>query len=461
MGVSADLEFIARGFTDAADRLLSADDPLASLQLACGGNIPGTLAIPALLEMVRNSRRFDLRLARVITAQDQDDRITAWAEVTPEKGGAGCAIGLANWQTYPLAHNQDDPDDRRREAIERQSAELVARLDSNQTILAAWANGAGLMDLAEAMQRGVGNAWTEFVTITGSAHRQPLHWRLLDGAEVAVEGDPRKLTATLIPLGHQRPGSDGFDLLLGSFDVPPRSARPQGVESNAGGSDMEATLGRDIAPVLRQPITRIIANAETIRTKLAGPLADEYSDYAADIAAAGQHLLAMLDDLADLEVVESESFTTAPDQIELADVARRAVGILGVRAREKGIVIDGPKAGKTAPATAEFRRVLQVLLNLIGNAIRYSPEGAEIKITIGRNDDMASVTVSDEGPGITAQNQEKIFSKFERLGRSGDGGSGLGLYISRRLARAMQGNISIDSEPGNGARFTLSVPAYK
>jgi signal transduction histidine kinase len=217
-------------------------------------------------------------------------------------------------------------------------------------------------------------------------------------------------------------------------------------------------VGRDIAPVLRQPISRIIANAETIRTRLAGPLADEYSDYASDIAAAGQHLLALLDDLSDLEVVEAEDFSTAPDHIDLADVARRAAGILGVRARERGIVLDPPRVDEALPAVAEFRRVLQILLNLIGNAVRYSPANSQVWIRLEERVGKACVVVADQGQGMSEEEQQRIFEKFERLGRSGDGGSGLGLYISRRLARAMGGELSVESAPGKGARFTLELP---
>ena len=451
--------FIARGFTDGSDTLVSADEPLASLQLACGGELPGKLAVPALLELVRKARSYDLKLARAITAQDEDDKITAWAEVTPERASGGCAIGLANWQTVPRADNDGTEAGARREIIERQAAELTARLDKDQNVLAASANGPALASLARAMQAGAGRAWTQFVRVAGSDHAQPLHWRLLDGAEIAIDGDPRSWQATLIPVGKGQPGSEGFELLLGSLQAPPRIDPAAGAQTATSADRLEATVGREIAPVLRQPIARIIANAETIRTKLAGPLADEYSDYAADIAAAGQHLMALLDDLADLEVVENEKFTTAPDQIDLADVARRAVGILGVRARERGIVIEGPPEGETAPATAEFRRVLQILLNLVGNAIRYSPEGATIRLSLQSDARMARITVADEGPGISPEDQAKVFSKFERLGRSGDGGSGLGLYISRRLARAMDGDIAVESEAGKGARFTLSVPA--
>ena len=150
---------------------------------------------------------------------------------------------------------------------------------------------------------------------------------------------------------------------------------------------------------------------------------------------------------------------TAPDCIELADVARRACGILGVRAREKGITLVAPPEGESQLAIAEFRRVLQILLNLVGNAIRYSPDDSQVWIRLDRIGNRALITVADQGHGLEPEQQERVFEKFERLGRSGDGGSGLGLYISRRIARAMDGDLTVESAPGQGARFTLSVPA--
>jgi signal transduction histidine kinase len=218
-------------------------------------------------------------------------------------------------------------------------------------------------------------------------------------------------------------------------------------------------VGNEVAPVLRQPIARIIANAETIRSRLAGPLADEYANYAGDIAAAGQHLLALVEDLTDLEIVEADDFSTVPDRIDLAEVARQAAGILSVRAREKDITLDAPRAGESLPAFAEFRRVLQVLINLITNAIRYSPAGSQVWVRLEEDEGRARVIVADQGPGLSEPDMARIFEKFERLGRSGDGGSGLGLYISRRLARALGGDLTVESAPGQGARFILELPA--
>lgn len=341
----------------------------------------------------------------------------------------------------------------RRTEIDRTVAELTARLDARQRLLTIENDAPDLAELAAVMREGTGRPWTEFVKIEGDGHRQPMHWRLLDGAELSVAGSRRRWKAALVPIGLPGEEPSGFELHLVP-EAPLAQARPAAAQR-----DSSRLVGTDLAPVLRQPISRIIATAETIRTRMAGPLDDAYSAYAADITAAGQHLLALIDDMADLEVVEADGFSTAPDHIDLADVARRAAGILGVKARERGIAIDAPKPDEALPAVAEFRRVLQILLNLLGNAIRYAPEGSQVWIRLEHDGNRARAIVADQGAGLSEEEQARVFEKFERLGRSGDGGSGLGLYISRRLARAMGGDLTVESAPGQGARFILEVPA--
>ncbi|MBC2666394.1 HAMP domain-containing histidine kinase [Novosphingobium flavum] len=447
--------------TDGNDRLIAADEPLLGLHLQCGGEMPGTLAIPALFEAVRKARALGLKLARPIIAHGAAETITAWVEIEPlgetADGGAGALISLRGWQTRPLPAEDEQAASRRRIAVEREIAEFSARLDAAQQVLFAEALPGELTALSEAMAVGVGRPWTDFLTIEGSSHRQPLHWRLLDGAPVRVPGSDRPWRATLVPQFRGGIEPAGFELYLAS-DVPFEPASPAADTAPATGMKARV-IGREVAPVLRQPIARIIANAETIRARLAGPLDDEYSAYASDIAAAGQHLLALIDDLTDLEVVEAEDFSTAPDRIDLAEVARQAAGILGVKAREAEISIDPPRMGESLMAVAEFRRVLQVLLNLVGNALRYAPGQSQVWIRLEQEGHLARVIVADQGPGLDPEQQRKVFEKFERLGRSGDGGSGLGLYISRKLARAMGGELSVESAPGQGARFILSVPA--
>jgi signal transduction histidine kinase len=98
------------------------------------------------------------------------------------------------------------------------------------------------------------------------------------------------------------------------------------------------------------------------------------------------------------------------------------------------------------------------MLNLITNAIRYSPDGTEVQVEVGTEDGFAYISVADKGAGVDVEDHERIFAKFERLGRTGDGGSGLGLYISRRLARAMGGDLTVAAAKGGGAKFTLRLP---
>lgn len=444
---------LARAACDAHDRLLSADEPLFGLQRRCGGEVPGIVAIPELLDLVRGARQTRCPVAQVIRAQDDSDAISFWVEVEPEE--EGCSIRVRSWQTAALVSEEGASGESRRRVTDRHVAELCAWLDAGQRLIAVASDSPELAQVVAAMEGGIGHCWTDFLQPENVTHQQPLHWRLLDGAPVIVPGSSRSWRVTLVP--QIKPGFEpsGFELLLLSDEAAsgwvPAVPDPSPVQRRG-------LVGQDLAPVLRQPIARIVANAETIRTRLAGPLPDAYAEYAGEIASAGKLLLDLLEDMADLEVVEDDSFSTNPDFIDLAEVARQAAGILGVRAREKGIVIVSPPSDDHAPALAEFRRVLQVLLNLIGNAIRYSPNGSRVDVHVEVAGVHARAIVADQGPGLNVSDQARVFEKFERLGRSGDGGSGLGLYISRRLARAMDGDLLIESVPGEGARFILEVP---
>lgn len=458
----------AYGLTDARDRLLSADAPLAELQERCGGDLPGTLAIPELLALVQQARGMGLRIARAFSAFDGDTEVSGFARIHPlgEDHGGGCEVLVENWQRNAPSPTSPRDFAERIDAIDRATAEVSARLDARQRLQVLSARAPDALALQEAALAAPGREWSELVELTGIAHQQPLHWRLLDGAACRFAGSQRTWRVRLIPLGANAQNPAGFELLLIAEEPLTDSVA---APSEAGDDTSPMRLvGSALAPVLRQPVARIIANAETIRARLAGPLREEYSEYAGTIASAGQHLAAMLDDLADLEVVETPGFSTAREPVDLVDAALRAAGILGVRAqnRETVLVVEGARGGVIA--CAEFRRVLQILINLIGNAIAYAPAASTVTITARATDaGWVAVAVADEGPGVTPEQAMRIFDKFERLGRDSDGGrgsgkdggSGLGLYISRRLAEAMGGTLTVGEAPGGGALFTLELPA--
>jgi signal transduction histidine kinase len=170
-------------------------------------------------------------------------------------------------------------------------------------------------------------------------------------------------------------------------------------------------------------------------------------------------LLGLVDDLIDLQAVERPDFRIEAESIDLADIARRAAGLLGVRARDRSVKIDPPASDEALPVRGDFRRALQIMVNLVGNAVRYSPEGSSVWVRCEEEGDLAAVIVADQGKGIDPADHDRIFAKFERVDQSEPGGSGLGLYISRQLARAMGGDITVDSAPGQGARFVLTLPS--
>ncbi len=443
---------IIRGRCDAQDRLIAADEPLAGLQSRCGGTLPGLIAIPALLALVRRARLAQIPIGRSIIAMDEGQPVSIRVDVAPDE--AGVRLECSAWRQVgsPQAEVAAPA------ALLRLLAEAHVLLDAQQRVLTVQTETAELA----ALEAGIGTPWTDLVKlgVLGEAvaeRNQPLHWRLLDDAPFTIGDAPRRWRARILPSA-----GGGFELLVipeAIADLP--SARAAEGPAPPPGSTL---LGRDLAPALRQPINRIIANAETIRTRLAGPLADEYASYAGDIAEAGRHLLSLVEDLADLDALEAPGFSPAPDRIDLADCARRAAGILSVRAKERAITLHLPPEDARAPAIGEYRRVLQILLNLLSNAIRYTPGHTAVSLAVGQATDAhgagnAWIAVSDQGAGLTEVQMARVFEKFERLGRSGDGGSGLGLYISRRLARAMHGDLRVTSTLGTGASFVLSLPA--
>lgn len=454
---SGEAMLAARGLTDNEDRLVSADAPLAELHERCGGVVSGTLAVPELFELVRQSRLMGLRLAREFTAFDGEDQVTGFVRITPLAGedGGGCEMLVENWRRTGASTVDQGEITARLDEVDRSTAELVARLDSEQRVQTVDSEAIDLQELVTRMRQRPAPGWAGLVELAGIAHEQPLHWRLIDGCVCKIAGSQRNWRVRLLPLGPVS-GPHAFELLLIADHPLPEGSDGQ---EKGEGEDRPSLIGDALTPALREPIARIIANAETIRTRLAGPLRQEYSDYAADISSAGQHLMSLLDDLGDIELVEAADFQTAKERIDLADAARRAAGIMSGKARDKGIAILVPEASEQAIATGEYRRVLQILLNLLGNAIAYSPAESTIAMSVGRGiANRPCVSVADQGPGLTPDQQERIFKKFERLGREGDGGSGLGLYISQRLADAMGGKLEIASAQGEGARFTLILP---
>ena len=436
---------VSHAMIDGEGRLVAADPALLALNDAAGGTLGEALAVPQLATVARLARRLGVLVSRGVVVADGDADLDLWVRAQPEDDGVRMAVSgwrelrarsIAATPAVPLVETGDlawDTDGGLRltfvsiDAARRLGFDALSLLGQPLTTLFTLeADGDGAMPILEAVAR-----------------QRPLDRQRarLRGGDVAV-----LLTANV-----RRDLSGNFAGLSGIARVA--EASPPAPQSTIAPA---FTDGLDKA--LRTPLARIIAHADTIHAEAEGPVQSDSADYASDIANAGRPLLGLVDDLVDLQAIERPDFALQTEAIDLADVARRAAGLLSVRAGNAGVAIARPLPDLRVPVQGDFRRALQIMVNLIGNAVRYSPEGGVVSVTALRTGTMAEAVVADQGKGIAPEDQARIFEKFERVDPTEAGGNGLGLYIARRLARAMGGDLTVESAPGEGARFTLTLP---
>lgn len=430
--------------------LLAADPLILRLHVGCGGVEDGVFAVTPLREMARLCWQIGAPLERCIVVPDFENDIELWVRAEKQIGGVGLTV--LGWHEIdrkprtmdfnPMPSQLGIAGDVYADIVLNQSGRIVS-------IKPNWLEQVGLELLGQSVEHLI------------SGHDNSAAAAALV-AEVGSDGGGRNHLVVRIGGSHfdatMEPVRSAFGDLMG-FGVtlgPKSDGETSREDEQSGVREPESALGRHFATAVKQPLNRILANAETIRSEMEGPLQASYSQYARDIASAAKHLAELVGDLEDLDAIDRSDFKVAREAIELGDIARRVAGLLGLKAADQQIEIELPPEDVKVHVVGEFRRVLQIVLNLVGNAIRYGPGGS--KVTIVLNPLESSISVDDSGDGIEPDDRERIFLKFERLGRSGDGGSGLGLYISRKLARAMGGELTAGESPRGGARFTLRLP---
>ncbi len=438
----------ATGIVDSDGRLIAADPRLAALQSAGGAIVGDPLAVPALAALARLARSLGILVSRTVIVADGDHDLQMLVRARPD--GPNVALTLAEWTIRPQ---------RRPWLMPQTGTEFAADPSAPPLVSMPWAIDAGLVLTQspdpEAVGKPIGAAFRLIEAADGGL---PILAALAARSDLVdqravLRAAPQSELRLDAAIRHDASGA--FAGYAGTARTVGTAIDDDAAAEAAGNSAFVTRL----ESALRVPLAKIAASADHIGAQIDGPLRRDYADYAGDIGSAARHLLALVDDLSDLQAIERPDFTIEAGAIDLADLARRAAGLLQVRASDKAIRIDRPATGETLAARGDFRRTLQILVNLVGNAVRYSPPSAMIWLRTERDAETAVLIVADQGRGIAPENHARIFEKFERVDRSEPEGSGLGLYISRRLARAMGGDITVDSAPGQGARFVLTLPA--
>jgi PAS domain S-box-containing protein len=207
---------------------------------------------------------------------------------------------------------------------------------------------------------------------------------------------------------------------------------------------------------MRTPLNAIIGFAQLLRLRAGARV-----DHVDHILDAGRHLLTLVNDVLDLQRVEGGELALNPAAVDLVTLANDCITMLGPLADARGVRQLAPAPGPAVHALADAQRLRQVLLNLGSNAVKYNRPGGRVAWTLQvAGDGRCGVRIEDTGAGMTADQLERLFQPFERLGRdtSAIEGTGLGLVIARRLVDAMGGTLELDSRPAAGTTVSVWLP---
>jgi signal transduction histidine kinase len=227
--------------------------------------------------------------------------------------------------------------------------------------------------------------------------------------------------------------------------------------ANKHKSDFLANMSHE----LRTPLNAIIGFSEGLMERMFGELNEKQADYLRDIHESGKHLLSLINDILDLSKIEAGRMDLEVSSFHLPTALSDAMTLIRERAQrhaiELGLEVD-PRLGEFQ---ADERKFKQIMLNLLSNAVKFTPDGGRVDVSAKKNTDKIEIAVKDTGIGISPEDQAAVFEEFKQVGRDQmrkAEGTGLGLALTRRFVELHGGAIRLESTPGKGSTFTVSLP---
>jgi GAF domain-containing protein len=214
---------------------------------------------------------------------------------------------------------------------------------------------------------------------------------------------------------------------------------------------------------LRTPLNAIIGFSEILAEKMFGDINEKQTEYLQDILESGRHLLSLINDILDLSKIEAGRMELELSEFDLPNALENALILVRERASRRGIRLGHTIDERLGIIGGDERKVKQVLLNLLSNALKFTPEGGRIDVGARLHDGVAEVSVADTGVGIAPEDQDAVFEEFRQVGTADKKaeGTGLGLALSRKFIELHGGRIWVKSELGAGSTFTFTLPVAR
>jgi signal transduction histidine kinase len=207
----------------------------------------------------------------------------------------------------------------------------------------------------------------------------------------------------------------------------------------------------------------ILGFSEVLAEGMFGEINAKQAEYLRDILESGRHLLSLINDILDLSKIEAGRMELEPADFDLPAAIDNALTLVRERAGRRGITLGREIDEHVGMIRGDERKVKQVLLNLLSNALKFTPEGGRIDVHATASDGMVEVSVTDTGVGIAPEDQEAVFEEFRQVGTADKKveGTGIGLALSRKFIELHGGRIGVKSQVGEGSTFTFTIPVRR
>ncbi len=288
--------------------------------------------------------------------------------------------------------------------------------------------------LRQAVDQGFGQ-----VTFAGVGESAP-------GLELTLRrASPTRVMGTVRDIRHQQAREAALE-----------AARAEAEAQNAGKSRFLANMSHE----LRTPLNAIMGFSDIMRQRLFGPMSDRYADYSELIHESGGHLLELINDVLDMSKIEAERFELNLEEFDARDAANAVLRLMRGQADRAGVHLRGLVPREPLDVLADRRALKQMALNLISNALKFTPKDGAVTVTIQAEGPVLELIVADTGEGIGAEDLQRLGRPFEQ---AGDGmqkanGTGLGLSLVRAFAELHGGEMQIESQLGEGTTVIVRMP---